>query len=353
MVSSRNTRIVKAPLNVCKVGRRAWSPTLPALGAIALFFFSPPSIMSAGQSNRNALLEDNSDWWSLNSSRSGGKIMKDLQRDPGDSHFQIAGVNLTGDTFQDAAQLFGPTQIVERDNVSSYRRKQACYVSQKGTRKVYLIFEDRHDDFGTRFYLFFGGPDWNGINLCVPSDRVSSSLSTPSGLHLGQSYSDVLAILGKPSVQENDKLTYSFHSVRKTSPEDFATWLKANPLLSEEELHKTYGSYDFEPSIEARFLDSKLIYLAVLKALFSPQRLGMLGLCSRCFTFCDSRQGTPSEIRSDLFLLVTQLGRSGDAGLLSFATIVLVALVGWTLLRDNFSRSSVAGATRHVCDRPR
>jgi hypothetical protein len=239
---------------------------LLAMSATALFFFSSASIMPAGQSDRNALLEDNSDWWSLNNSRSGGKIWKDLQRDPGDSHFQIAGVNLTDDTFQDAARLFGPTQIVERDNSSSYRRKQACYVSQKGTTKVYVIFEDAHDNFGTRFYLFFGGPDWNGINLCAPSDRVSSSLSTPSGLHLGQSYSDVLAILGKPSVQENDKLTYSFHSVRKTSPEDFARWLKANPLLNEEELHKTYGSYDFEPRIEARFLDSRLIYLAVLKA---------------------------------------------------------------------------------------
>lgn len=265
-VAARGSNEIKRPF---WGWRMAWFSHHPALCSLCIFTFilSAPFISGLPQFDVKSLLNDNSDWWSSNCSRAGREIPKILERDPGDSIFQIAGVTLVeDDPFAAPSRKLGEAQIVERDNLQSYRRKQLCYVSEKDARNVHLVFEEGEFDFGVGFYLFQGGSDWNGSNLCIQSAIVSKALATASGLHLGQTYSEVLATLGKPSVKLPEKLMYMFHSKRTVSPEELARLRKAYPLLSDEELRKAYGVYDFEPSIEARFANSKLTYLAVSKA---------------------------------------------------------------------------------------
>jgi hypothetical protein len=116
------------------------------------------------------------------------------------------------------------------------------------------------------FYLFADGPDWEGGDRCVTSNEISRSLATASGLHLGQTPSQVVAILGKPTKASKYELIYSYSVSKKTSVEDLKKARRQNPDLSEKDLQQNYGFYDLNAGICARFEHSKLTYLAVSKS---------------------------------------------------------------------------------------
>jgi hypothetical protein len=126
---------------------------------------------------------DNSDWWSLNRSADADDSINLEKREFTKSNFQIVGIDLNDRMFSNAAARLGTSTIVERGDASTGRH-QACYVSADGTPSVHLIFEQGEVNF--TFYIFSDGPVWEGIDRCVTSKRVSLSLATASGLHLGQ-----------------------------------------------------------------------------------------------------------------------------------------------------------------------
>jgi hypothetical protein len=115
------------------------------------------------------------------------------------------------------------------------------------------------------FYVFNIGPNWKGTELCTESNLVTTSLSTASGLHLGQTIAQVAAILGKPSVTTGDKIIYSLGTAKRTSAADFETQRQRNPQLSQEELHRSYEFYTLGVYVDARFVGGKLVYLAISK----------------------------------------------------------------------------------------
>jgi len=148
---------------------------------------------------------------------------------------------------------------------ASSGRSQICYVSgQDRPKKVHLVFES--GEVSNLFYLFAGGPDWIGSDLCVKSNLVTENLSVASGLRLGQTPDEVKAILGKPSAVIGNKVIYSFAFEKKTSSSDFDKLRQQHPELSDEDLHRNYELYSIGVYIEARFTQSKLSYLSVSKA---------------------------------------------------------------------------------------
>jgi hypothetical protein len=86
-----------------------------------------------------------------------------------------------------------------------------------------------------------------------------------SGLHLGQTSTEVKAILGKPSAMRRNKIIYSYSVQIKTPPADFKKLRKQHPELNLDELQRDYEFYSLSAYIEARFTQSKLTYLAVSK----------------------------------------------------------------------------------------
>lgn len=86
-----------------------------------------------------------------------------------------------------------------------------------------------------------------------------------SGLHLGMTPAQVIAILGKPSRQRENELLYSFLVTKETSPQDLKQARERNPQMSEEDFKANYGSYDLGTGVLPKFKDSKLTYLAVSK----------------------------------------------------------------------------------------
>ncbi|MGZ4858586.1 MAG: hypothetical protein ACXV8M_03435 [Candidatus Angelobacter sp.] len=202
-------------------------------------------------------LRDNSDWWST-FTRAGN--IEPQKIDTSDGNFRILGISLDEGGFSEIPAKFGKATEVSRGDASTGRR-QFCYASVDNA--LHLVFEKGELDYS--FYLFSGGPAWKGNEYCLKSSFVSSDISTASGLHLGMSPTDVEAILGKSNAATGDTLVYSRSIRKETSQKDLKKIRERSPNMSEAEL-SNYRFYDLNVSIEARFAESRLIYLGIAKS---------------------------------------------------------------------------------------
>jgi hypothetical protein len=228
---------------------------------IGLLFFS--ALFASAQSGWSPYYKDNSDWWSGLRTIDSDTNIKTLPREPATSNFRILEIDLGKDTFAKAKAKLGKATEVQRGD-AALGRDQICYVSSDAEEKVHLIFEQGEIDFS--YYLFVGGADWNGSDQCATSKLISRNLAVASGLHLGQTPAEIMAILGKPSLRRKDELLYSFMVEKKTSRKDLEQASKNNPEMSDEDFHKNYDFYTLSVGIDAKFKDNKLIYLTVSKS---------------------------------------------------------------------------------------
>lgn len=207
---------------------------------------------------------DNSDWWSSNAENSQFSNVKPQNRIPAASHLRILGISLgsldsaQSRNFSRVTAKLGKASVTTRGDGST-GRQQICYSSAVGAPRVHLAFEEGEVD--DSFYLFSGGPDWIGSDRCVSSNFISMSLSTASGLHLGQTRPEVESILGKPSVSKGSKIEYLFEAKERMKPDEIRRILQQQPNTRDEDL-----VWFLHVRIETRFANSKLNYLAVTKS---------------------------------------------------------------------------------------
>lgn len=235
------------------------------LSIVALSIVMPFCALLAWQWPAATRQEDNSDWWSSYSPSQPEEGMKVItqEREIAPSNFQVLGIALDEAMFGHAAAKLGEATDIERGDASTGRH-QVCYVSAQGSEKVYLIFERGEVDFN--FYLFTGGPSWHGFDFCVSSSLVSRSTSTASGLHLGLTPSQAIAILGQPSYRRPNELIYSLHMRKKLSPELRKALRRQHPELSDQEFTEEFGEYDLGVGADLRFVSSRLTYLTIGKS---------------------------------------------------------------------------------------
>jgi hypothetical protein len=217
------------------------------------------SVAANGQSVR---LEDQSDWWSMNNEKE-HLLNVDLQHKSfNKNNLKILDLSLDTLGFDQVAAKLGKATIVNRGD-ASYSRSQVCYVSASNSTTVHLIFEGIEGGSST-FYLFQGGADWKGSNLCVGSSRVSAELTTGTGLKLGLLRTQVEAILGKPDAASGDRIAYCREFLRKATKEEFEKARQEYPeRLSDKQAHQFFDLVPMTIQIEARFSDQKLDYLFV------------------------------------------------------------------------------------------
>lgn len=212
-------------------------------------------------------LDDNSDWWSrLNFSKASNlpNNLKPQERKISSSNFQILGIKLDECIRNTAMAKLGKATIVLRGDAGT-GRTQICYASIKNKDKVYLVFEEGELD--TSFYLFTDGSSWKGNNYATNSNLISRDLMTASGLRLGQTPEQVIAILGKPNIRRKNELYYWLQSKEKR-PEKEIIKLRQEGYsrrISNKKFHEAHDFYYLGVYIDAKFLNSKLICLAVSK----------------------------------------------------------------------------------------
>lgn len=207
---------------------------------------------------------DNSDWWSMIRDESQIEHLKPGKTDPGSSNFQILGIALTyDDLFGKVAKHLGKAEMTFRGDAST-ARQQACYVSSTGPSKTFLIFEQGEVELA--FYLFTDGRSWNGIDRCTKSEMIFPGIATGAGLRLGLTRDEVEGILGSPTVRDGDDLIYWNQVAKRSSPNELAKAREQYPKMTEKEFHEDYDEYYLLAYIEARFVNSRLSYLAVEKS---------------------------------------------------------------------------------------
>ena len=205
-------------------------------------------------------IEDDSDWWSIQREDNGPEV-EPKHKSISALNFQIAGVSLGEKQFEQAVAKLGKTEEIERGDASTGRH-QVCYQSAKDGEKLHLIFE--FGEVEETFYLFADGKDWEGSDRCARSKLVTASLRTASGLRLGLTRSQVETILGPPDFVSGERIVYSREVRRKTTPREFEQMRKDYPrVLRDEEAHAQFDFFDVGMYIEAKFVNSKLNYLAV------------------------------------------------------------------------------------------
>jgi hypothetical protein len=226
-----------------------------------------PLVLVAQDKDQVVRLRDDSDWWSVGSHNFRMPNFKPSGTDLGAENFVIAGFALDFDDhepLQAASRKFGNAITVERDEAGS-SREQICYVSSQDPN-THLILEAGELDLV--FYLFAGGQHWNGEDLCTKSSGVTAASRTNSGLGLGITPADLRRILGEPDFSDGARFIYE-REVKKTFPAaELAKIRKSHPELSEsefKEFEENHRSYVLEIYIEARFTNSHLNYLMVLR----------------------------------------------------------------------------------------
>jgi hypothetical protein len=218
--------------------------------------------LGALSSSQTLRLEDRSDWWSLNNEKEPGLNVELLEKRFDTNNFKILGLSLEKLDFDQVAAKLGKATVVQRGD-ASYSRSQACYVSGLGSDGIHLIFEGGEGESST-IYIFRGGPDWKGSDLCVRSNRVSANLTTGTGLRLGLSRPQVETILGKPDFAAGDRVAYCREFQKKVTAKEFERSRQEYPApLSDKLAHEKFDFVPVTIQIEARFKNLELNYLFV------------------------------------------------------------------------------------------
>lgn len=240
---------------------RKSKPKVALLGAA---LFASQVLMPASQNTSKTYLRDNSDWWSVLGRPDSQEVASPQKREPSTSNFEILGINLNSESlFTEATAKLGEAQVINRGDASA-GRSQICYQSTKGSDNIHLIFE--RGEITDSLYLFVGGPDWKGSDVCARSTLVTAGLSLASGIQLGQTPASLKTILGKPNAVKGNRYIWSFGVEKKSTAKDLERLRKQHPDPSDEDFHRDYDFFDLGANIEAKFSDSKLTYLAVSRA---------------------------------------------------------------------------------------
>jgi hypothetical protein len=111
--------------------------------------------------------------------------------------------------------------------------------------------------------LFSDAKAWKGRSLCVKAPQSLGSFQTLSGLRLGQTPEQVQSILGATSKREPNELIYRREGKMPTPPDALTVARRQHPELSSKEFSADYATYDVSEYICAKFVNSKLVYLAI------------------------------------------------------------------------------------------
>jgi hypothetical protein len=165
--------------------------------------------------------------------------------------FQVLGITLGTSMVTDLGRVLGPAPFrVSADNEGTV----SCYCSP-GNARTLLEFRAWAGTIA-EFRFSQGSPQT--VNRCANSRLVSSSLATASGLRLGMSRRQIMALLGAPTRTRQDHFIYESIYDRPPTPEEvkhFNDAFYAPPAL-----------INVHERVDVRFRGGKAVRVDVLRA---------------------------------------------------------------------------------------
>jgi len=183
-------------------------------------------------------------------------------------NFQIAGVDLVreGEVIKQAARIIGPVQTRATGDAST-GDERSCYKPVDKGDSTRLYFHEGEVD--SWFVLSSEAPPAERADVCRPSRSVARGISTASGLHLGQTEEEVIALLGLPTRRSHnaktgaESLVYDYEIEKKASTHQLENARRENPSMGEQELLRNYGSFEQLELVKAEFAGDALAQLQV------------------------------------------------------------------------------------------
>jgi hypothetical protein len=200
------------------------------------------------------------------------KKFRAQNREVAGTNFQIAGVDLAlkGDFFTYVLGTLGKVSTVWSGDAADSNH-EACYRSAEENDSTHLIFSE--GEVSRSFTLSSDGSVWKWKTSCKPSPKITRDIATVSGLHLGQTQEQLIAILGLPTIRSQnvkngrDDLAYKLIARKKKSSREIALLLqnelKQYPNLYKKAWIENNGYYDLYVFIHAKFMNNALIKLEV------------------------------------------------------------------------------------------
>ena len=163
---------------------------------------------------------------------------------------EVLGITLGESEFADLERILGSrtaSDVREQEGVL------ACYCSS-GDERTVLQFDTW---IGTvvEFHFFKGSRQL--VSRCTKSKLISDSLATSSGLRLGMSRAQVIALLGTPAKNGEDRLRYELDYNRPPTPEELKRFKDA--FAEPPALMNVYGNIDL------RFRNGKVVRVDALR----------------------------------------------------------------------------------------
>jgi len=219
-------------------------PNRAAYAVFLWLFLLIPIVSIDGQTQPKIAPPAKSDTYAVTAD---GKKLRVQNREVAGTNFRISGVDLASDeeVLLQATKLFGKSPSVSSGDAST-SKEVICYRSATENDTTYLIFGRGEVD--SSFILSSDGSAWKGIHICNRSGKITRNVATDSGLHLGLTQEQVIAILGlatrhSQDIQlHRDALIYSIETKKKTDSSTF---------------------YFLEVNIDARFVDDSLTRLTI------------------------------------------------------------------------------------------
>lgn len=233
-------------------------------------FTAIPIVRLYGQDHTQVAPPSKSDTFST---AENGKKFRVQYREVAGTNFQIAGVDLIAkeEVLDQAARILGKVETVATGDASTFLER-ACYRSTQENDNTRLIFV--RGEVSPYFVLSSESSAWQWRTSCKRSSRISRSLTTASGLHLGQTQEQLIAILGLPTMHSRnvhngqDDMVYALETKKKMSSRELAPYLqdelKQYPNLNQKTWIENNGYYSLWVSIHAKFINDSLTNLKIL-----------------------------------------------------------------------------------------
>ncbi len=178
------------------------------------------------------------------------------------AHLTILSITILQHSLREVQAKLGPARIY-RDYDEGHSVRRLCYTSSNESDGTTVVFESGPlggmGETITWVSLLSGEVEFAKRSMCRHSRLVSREISTPGGLKLGLSESQVTAILGEPVEVAEARLSFKYLGRRLMTKREFERFKKAYP-------HITYPEFfDVSSGVEITFRDGKVISLNIYK----------------------------------------------------------------------------------------
>jgi hypothetical protein len=228
-----------------------------------------PIVQLYGQDKLQVAPPDKSDTFERDEN---GKKFRVQHHEIAKTNFQIAGVDLAAkeEVLTQSARTLGRVETVATGDGAAFLER-ACYRPTEENDSTRLIFI--RGEVSPFFILSSENSAWRWKTPCRRSTKITRSVATASGLHLGQTQEQVIAIIGLPTrFSRNMKnggvyLIYEHEVKKKMSSSELAPYLRdaliQYPNLDQETWIKNYGYYSLWESIHAKFINNAMTNIEV------------------------------------------------------------------------------------------